>query len=537
MKKLVLAFGIVLALCATAMAADIAFYVGNPNVDGWYDVATQFADVETIIAQTGNLFKDIQQFDDSQFDEFGAWVDENTNDGELDIIWLNGCMPSVLYPFVNLEPDGSRIEEWLDGGNMVINVGDWFGYVSYEGGAREAANEGAGAANILDLAAGIITGGAQGVMELTAAGQEYLPSLNAVAAERPVVLAEVQAPWEVAEVFGQNTAGTHADPVVIHNTETGAYFASINQATTWIDDRGLTSAEFIGNWVRTVVGLGDPALAANPNPEDETVDVLRDIDLTWAAGDFAATHDVYFGTSLEDVNNATTPVSAGQSDTTYDPGILTFGQTYFWRVDEVNGAPDNTVFKGEVWSFEVEPVGYPIANITATASSQQSPEMSPQKTVDGSGLNELDQHGTLATDMWLHAVGDPAPSIQYEFDMAYKLHQLMVWNSNQLIENFLGLGAKDVVIETSLDGAEWVVLEDTTQLNQAPGAADYAANTTIDFGGVMAQFVRITVNASWGAIMPNSGISEVRFSFIPTLAREPQPVEGATTPASGWNCH
>ena len=66
-------------------------------------------------------------------------------------------MPSCLYQFPNVNADGSRAEKWLDGGNMIINVGDWFAYCSYEvGGVRQADNGGTGAANILDLAAGVI---------------------------------------------------------------------------------------------------------------------------------------------------------------------------------------------------------------------------------------------------------------------------------------------------------------------------------------------------------------------------------------------
>ena len=208
MKKRMLVFVVALAFGTTGMASDIAFYVGAPNIDGWYDVATMTADVETIIAETGHLFKDVQQFNDDQFDEFGAWVDERTNDGKLDIIWLNGCVPSVLYPFPNVEPDGSRIEEWLDGGNMIINVGDWFGYCSYEGGSRQPDNGSAGAANILDLPYWIIVFGDGTQLTVTPTGREYLPSLNnRVKTDRPVVLAAVEAPWEVAAIFA-STGGT-----------------------------------------------------------------------------------------------------------------------------------------------------------------------------------------------------------------------------------------------------------------------------------------------------------------------------------------
>jgi ketosteroid isomerase-like protein len=290
----------VFAFSTMAMASDIAFYVGQWNTDGWYD-ETQFADVETIIAETGSLFMDIQQFDDTQFDEFGAWVDENTNDGEMDIIWLNGCTPSVLYPNPNEQPDGSRAEEWLDGGNMIINVGDWFAYCTYEGGPRGGEgrggdNGGDGAANILDLSSGIIFGADGTQLTVTPTGKEYLPSLNDPAkTDRPVALAAVEAPWEVAAIFASPggtddaAAEAHADPLVIHNTETGGYVAFINQASGgpdgWIADRGLTSAEFIGNWVNSVIGLGAAPAALPEGWQNQDIDTTggsaAESDGTW----------------------------------------------------------------------------------------------------------------------------------------------------------------------------------------------------------------------------------------------------------------
>ena len=237
MRNLIFVFVILFVFCSTVMASDIAFYVGAPNTDGWYDVDTMTADVETIIAETGHLFGDIQQFDDDQYDEFGAWVEARTDDGIMDILWLNGCMPSVLYPFPNLEPDGSLVEGWLDGGNMIINVGDWFGYVSYAGGARQTENGPNGAANILDLSSGIIVSADNTSMTVTPTGAEYLPSLNDPAITyRPVVISAVQAPWEVAAIFASPggtddpAVETQGDPIVIYNTETDAYVAFINQS-------------------------------------------------------------------------------------------------------------------------------------------------------------------------------------------------------------------------------------------------------------------------------------------------------------------
>jgi hypothetical protein len=290
-------------------------------------------------------------------------------------------------------------------------------------------------------------------------------------------------------------------------------------------------------------GLGAKELAADPAPEDAAVDVVRGSMLRWEAGEFAATHDLYLGTDFDDVNDASRAnpgsvlVSQNQDDTSYDVGILEFGETYYWRVDEVNTAPDSTVFKGEIWHFTIEPYAIPVAIIMTTASSSHAANMGPENTLNGIGLNALDQHSTEPTDMWLSGIGDPNPSIQYEFDKTYKLHELWVWNSNQLIEAFVGIGAKDVIIESSVDGSEWIVVEGATLLNQATGTADYTANTVIDLGGILARFVKITINAGYG-MMPQFGLSELRFLHIPTFAREPEPADGSVTQGAdivlGW---
>jgi len=305
-----------------------------------------------------------------------------------------------------------------------------------------------------------------------------------------------------------------------------------NQYLGVIDDFQLYDVALTQAEIQAAMAGVSRELASVPTPEDATIDVLREVVLSWTPGEYAAKHDVYLGTVFEDVNTATAPsdllVSQGQAGTSFDAGILEFGQTYFWRVDEVNGAPDNTVFQGEVWSFEVEPFAIPVESVTATATSSNADNMVPENTINGVGLNELDQHSTEPTDMWLSGMGDPTPSIQYEFDQTYKLHEMLVWNSNQIIESFVGLGAKDVVIEYSLDGAAWTVLEGATLFNQAPGSATYTANTTVNFGGALAQFVKITVNVGYG-MLPQYGLSEVRFLSVPVFAREPQPADGDTT--------
>ncbi|MHC4508833.1 MAG: discoidin domain-containing protein, partial [Planctomycetota bacterium] len=298
----------------------------------------------------------------------------------------------------------------------------------------------------------------------------------------------------------------------------------------WISDRG--GADPVGFFAVTP----PPVLAVNPDPANEATDVPRDVILGWEPGQTAQTHDVYFGTVFNDVNEAsrTDPRNVlarqGQTAIAHDPdGLLDFGQTYYWRVDEVE-ADGTTVHRGDIWSFTAEPVGYPIdgTHITATASSMSEASFGPEKTIDGSGLDENGLHSLEPTDMWLSGNEPLGAWIQYELDKAYKLREMWVWNSNQIFESLFGFGMRDVTVEYSTDGAEWAALAGVPEFAQAPGTNDYAHDTTVDFGGVLAQYVRLTATSGWGGVLPQYGLSEVRFFSIPVSAREPSPESGAT---------
>ena len=278
--------------------------------------------------------------------------------------------------------------------------------------------------------------------------------------------------------------------------------------------------------------------AGRPSPTDGATDVPPDTVLSWIGSRSAESHDVYLGTVLEDVENAsrTNPlgVLVGQEQTAdvYEPeNLLEIGQTYYWRVDTELAADDGagtTSVKGDVWSFTVEPYSYPVQEVAATASSAQGENTSEQKTVDGSGLNEDDEHSTNANDMWLSDPAGPEPTwIEYEFPQTLKLDEMWVWNQNQVVEGSVGFGAKDVTIEYSSDGALWTTLGEF-EFARAPGSDEYTPMAPVDFAGATARFVRLTINSNWGGVVSQYGLSEVRFFYIPTRAREPEPVSGAT---------
>jgi hypothetical protein len=299
-----------------------------------------------------------------------------------------------------------------------------------------------------------------------------------------------------------------------------------------VDEVAMFNRELTADEIQNIFenGMALPELASEPQPEDEAVDVDRNAVLSWKPGKFANIHDVYFGTDFNDVNGATiadprgVTISEGQIADIFDTGRLEFEQTYYWRVDEVNNAYPDSPWKGSVWSFTAEPVAYPLemANITATASSMKNAEENPTNTINGSGLDENDIHSTPTKGMWLSDVSAPGETwIQYDLDQLYKLHQVLVWNHNSDLEEVVGFGIKEALIETSQDGEIW----ETFGTIELPRAAQKAP---VDLQGVVAQHVRITAQSNWGGIFQQYGLSEVRFFQIPVSARNPYPDSGAT---------
>ena len=302
-----------------------------------------------------------------------------------------------------------------------------------------------------------------------------------------------------------------------------------------IDDVRLFNRELAPDEINHIM-VDAPALSVtDPSPADGATDVPRDVVLRWAPVEAATQHDIYFGTDAQAVANADTTDTTGiyRGRLITDSHTLTerleFGETYYWRVDEVGAPPDNMLLKGNIWSFTAERFVYPITTIIATASSYEEGK-DPENTVNGSGLDSTGLlHGNISVDtMWLSSAAGPQPTwIQFEFEKIHKLHEMWVWNSNDSLEPAIGLGFKDVAIEYSTDGVEFMTLGSTHEFAQGPGMANYAHNTTIDFGGLAARFVKLTANSNWKSILNQYGLSEIRFFSVPVSARDPYPAVGA----------
>jgi hypothetical protein len=132
-----------------------------------------------------------------------------------------------------------------------------------------------------------------------------------------------------------------------------------------IYSRALTDAEIL----EVMAGAGaDFPFASGPDPADGSIYPQTWATMSWRAGDFAVSHDVYFGENFDDVNNATrdSELFRGNQDLGTEffiagffgypyPDGLVNGTTYYWRIDEVNEADPNSPWKGPVWSFTVPP--------------------------------------------------------------------------------------------------------------------------------------------------------------------------------------
>jgi hypothetical protein len=305
-----------------------------------------------------------------------------------------------------------------------------------------------------------------------------------------------------------------------------------------MDDVAIFDVTLTAEQVVELMHFSLPATASNPGPEDKTTDLpLDEVALSWNPGVYAGRHDVYFGTDFNDVNDAGRAnqlgvlVSQNQVQEQYPTNEaldLDYGTTYYWRIDEVNAAPDNTIFKGKTWQFETEPITYPVAGESiAVAASSAVENQGPENTVNGSGMDE-DGHSNDIAAMWISSRDDPGPVwIQYDFDKVYKLVEMLVWNHNGRLEPAVGFGFKDVTVEYSTNGGDFVTLGTTHEFGRAPGASGYSDSTSVDFGGVTVKSVRLTAGSNWGGILNQYGLSEVHFMATPVSAREPYPASGA----------
>lgn len=187
--------------------------------------------------------------------EIGDWAEDHTDNGVSDIIVTFGWFPTSLYTPNNADPDGSIAEEFIEGGNVILNTADYIFYVTEGGGV----NGEQGLKNIMDINAEMWSDNT--AIKPTADGEKYTPTLKAFTSARTFKEVQINDPWEVEVAFGDNGAG-FLDPAIVHDTETGGRIGIAYQVPG--DDnlpRGELFTEMIDNYLFEVLG----AQSVDPN--------------------------------------------------------------------------------------------------------------------------------------------------------------------------------------------------------------------------------------------------------------------------------
>jgi len=168
----------------------------------------------------------------------------------------------------------------------------------------------------------------------------------------------------VLEAHGESTL--EIDTNTTGNLEIGRNLKNDGFFQGSIDDVRIYDRALTENEIQTVMegsAQGFP-LARGVNPPDGSLLESTWATLSWRAGDYAISHDVYLCDNFGDVNDgaestfmgnqAGTDLIIGFPGFAYPDGLVP-GTTYYWRIDEVNDTEPNSPWKGTVWSFSIPP--------------------------------------------------------------------------------------------------------------------------------------------------------------------------------------
>ncbi len=189
-----------------------------------------------------------------------------------------------------------------------------------------------------------------------------------------------------------------------------------------------------------------PLTAFNPMPPDEAKFQEIDVDLTWASGANAMSHDVYLSTSAEDViAGAPTAFQGSLTDTMFDPGTLALDTTYFWRVDETDVIGAKHI--GDVWAF------------TTTVPGLGSIKREIWESIDGTSLSDLRADSRFP---WLPTYVD----------------ELTAFDSPEYGDNYGGRLEAWLHVPLTGEYTFWVAGDDNTELylGAGPGTAQLIAD-------------------------------------------------------------
>jgi len=200
-------------------------------------------------------------------------------------------------------------------------------------------------------------------------------------------------------------------------------------------------------------------------PANGAVDVTQTPVMAWVPGVFAASHQVYFGSDAEAVKNADTssPEYKGTrvlGSETYDPGMLEWDTTYYWRIDEVNNTNPDSPWTGILWSFTT-------ANFLVVDDFESYNDLDP-----------ADPDSNRIFNAWIDGYDDPTNGSLVGYDNPPFAEQTIVHSGNQSMplyyDNSVGYSEATLTLTYPRDWTEKGV---TTLTIWFRGDSDNAAET------------------------------------------------------------
>ncbi len=184
--------------------------------------------------------------------------------------------------------------------------------------------------------------------------------------------------------------GTTNPPAVVSSNQTLTTFqpVALTPGTKYywqVVAKGVGGSTNGSVWSFTT--LSAPTAPAGPTPASGATSVSLTTTLSWAASTNATQYDVAFGAT-----NPPAVVSSNQTSTTYQPGALAAGTTYYWQI-VAKGAGGST--SGPVWSLTTAVAARPVP-----VAAYGFNEGTGTTTGDASGNGRT---GTLTSTTWTTA--------------------------------------------------------------------------------------------------------------------------------------
>lgn len=254
------------------------------------------------------------------------------------------------------------------------------------------------------------------------------------------------------------------------------------------DDDGTQNEQLWGDIFLSPSGLAGRGRA--PAPAHQATSVEADPILTWTAGTDAVSHNVYVGAEPDAL-----VYQANQVESSFIPGPLSKGWTYYWRIDEVN---ENGIRTGSVWWFTTAPSPADLDGDGDVDSYDLSILVEdPLGDIDGDGLVDGADFAILYQALGA-VVGDPNYSALFDYDSDGEIStaDYLIWLCHYQtdIEFFFSAGDLDADGDVDLfDYSAWLgcVTGPGGQATEDCIAADLDADTDVDlhdFGLLMTLF-------------------------------------------------